>query len=231
MAFIKLDPKETDIVKSLFLFKGAEEELVVRALSDSLCEAAEFKKGEIIYSIHEYRQSLGCILSGSVQVTKTTADEHRYIMNTLRQGSSFGAAAVFCDSPEYVTVLRAQSACRIVFFPQALLERLIEESPVVAKNYVAFLSDRIRFLNDKIQGLISASTGQALANYLMGSCVEEAGRPVVRLDGSVSALAGKLNIGRSSLYRAFDALERRGIISREEKKIVILDPEGLERFY
>ncbi len=95
--------------------------------------------------IHDYRRSLGYVLSGSIQVSKTTSDEHRYIMNTLRPKSSFGAAAVFCDSPEYVTVLKALSACRIVFFPQELLERLIAESPAAAKNYVAFLSERIRF--------------------------------------------------------------------------------------
>ncbi|NCB50430.1 MAG: Crp/Fnr family transcriptional regulator [Clostridia bacterium] len=231
MELSRLNSKETDFVRNLFLFKNTEEELVARALSDRLCEVAEFCKGEIVYSIHDYRHSLGCILSGTVQVSKTTSEEHRYIMNTLRQGSSFGAAAVFCDSPEYVTVLKASTPCRILFFPQELLERLIAESPVVAKNYVVFLSDRIRFLNDKIQGLISASTGQALANYLINSCEEEDGRPVVRLDGSVSALAGKLNIGRSSLYRAFDTLEHLGIILREDKKIMILDPESLERFY
>lgn len=231
MELSQLSSEETDFVKNLFLFKNAEEDLVMRALADGLCEFAEFRKGEVVYSIRNYRHSVGCILSGSVQANKITSDEHRYIMNTLRPGSSFGAAAVFCDSPEYVTVLKTLSACRIVFFPQALLERLITESPVVAKNYVGFLSDRIRFLNDKIQGLISASTGQALANYLVNSCGEEGGRPVVRLDGSISALADKLNIGRSSLYRAFDTLEHRGIISREDKKIIILDPEELERFY
>ena len=41
--------------------------------------------------------------------------------------------------------------------------------------------------------------------------------------------AEALNCGRASLYRAIDALRSSGLITLADKKIIINDPEGLER--
>jgi CRP-like cAMP-binding protein len=225
-----LSDKEAAMLAEFFLLKNAGADLAARTLADARCELAAYARGDVIFSAENYSRSIGFILAGSVRVCKNTPDGRRYIMNTLAPGDSFGAAAVFSDAPEYVTVLNALAPCRIVFFPQALMEETIAESPAVALNYIRFLSERVRFLNGRIQGLISASAGQALADFLLSSCVGESGGPAISLAGSISALAEKLNIGRSSLYRSFDALESRGLIARDGKNIRILDPEGLAQY-
>lgn len=225
-----LNDQEATMLAGFFLFRNTGADLAARALSDARCTLAEFQKGDIIYTAGNYRRSVGFILAGAVQVCKTTPDAHRYIMNTLAPGDSFGAAAVFCDASEYVTELKALAPCRIVFFQQALMESLMAENPAVAINYIGFLSDRVRFLNDRIQGLISASAGQALAHFLLAGCGGEAAEPGISLAGSLSDLAEKLNIGRSSLYRSFTALENQGLIARQGKYIRILDPEGLAKY-
>jgi DNA-binding IclR family transcriptional regulator len=46
----------------------------------------------------------------------------------------------------------------------------------------------------------------------------------------MTALAHALDIGRASLYRAFDALEKDGAISRDGKSIKILVPELLDNY-
>lgn len=225
-----MSENEFNRICDFFLFKNVSPVVVEQALGDELCELVDYCKGDIIYSVHRYQRSVGVILFGRIQVSKEAGDAHQYIMNTLGTGDCFGVAAVFSDAQEYVTVLKAMSPCRVVFFPQKLLERLIEECPAIAKNYIGFLSDRIRFLNDKIQGLISTSAVQTLVNYLINSYTEEEDGAFVQLDGSVSSLANKLNIGRSSLYRAFDQLELGGVISRGGKSIRILDPEKLGKY-
>ncbi len=227
MEFSQLNEEEKRLLDGIFLFENADPLSVGRMIGDPLCTLETFRRGDVIYSARRYSRSVGCVLSGQVRVSKAAADSRRYIMKTLTPGECFGAAAVFCNCPEYVTVLDARCPCRIVFFPQTLLESLMAECPAVAMNYIRFLSDRIRFLNDRIQGLISPSACQALAAFLMDCCT--GGKTAIVLAGSIASLADRLNIGRSSLYRAFGQLERRGLIAREGKRIRILDPDGLSR--
>ena len=43
-------------------------------------------------------------------------------------------------------------------------------------------------------------------------------------------LAESLDLGRSSLYRAMDALEADGILKKDKKLLTILDMDALERW-
>ncbi len=126
-----------------------------------------------------------------------------------------------------MTVLTAASDCRIVFFPRELLVTLTQEVHDIALNYIRFLTGRVRFLNDKIQGLVSGSAEAALRQYLLQNTEAYGDKHIVRLPGSISALAETLNIGRASLYRAFESLERAGIIKKTGKEIEIISPDGL----
>ena len=45
--------------------------------------------------------------------------------------------------------------------------------------------------------------------------------------GSISALAKELNIGRASLYRAFEEFRRAGLIVKDGRQIEITDLDGL----
>ena len=45
---------------------------------------------------------------------------------------------------------------------------------------------------------------------------------------SATALCQRLGVGRATLYRAFEALERAGAIARAGKTIRVLRPEALE---
>jgi CRP-like cAMP-binding protein len=221
-----LNKNDMSKISHSFLFTGTDADFILRVLSDPLCEIIRFNKGDVIFNREDYKNSIGLILSGEVEASKT-ASEHKYLMNSIGPGGIFGAAALFTQSDEYVTVLTALRQSRIVFFPQELLERLILMNPAAAVNYITFLSGRIRFLNMKIQSLISVSAGQTVAQYLIGHMTDDSGRLVVRSTGSLKALSERLNIGRTSLYRALSQLETRGIIKKEGKSIEILNLDAL----
>lgn len=68
-------------------------------------------------------------------------------MNRLGAGQIFGAAALFGETDAYVTEIEALRATRLLFISQARMSDYIARYPVVAENYIRFLSDRIRFLN------------------------------------------------------------------------------------
>ena len=155
------------------------------------------------------------MLSGEVLVTNEKGK--KLIVNTIRQGSPFGAASVFSENEEYETTLTATEKCTVIFFSQELLSEMIKVA-VIAENYIRFLTDRIHFLNDKIRSLSCADAEQSLAKHLLAN--EKDGICSV---GQLSTLAKTLGMGRASLYRAFDTLTKNDLIYRDGKTVTIKD--------
>lgn len=220
-----LKKQDIDMVAGCFLFENADQGIVISAIADHMCKLRTFGKGMAVLDLFDYRSSLGLVLSGSLEVTKQ--EGRKYIMRTFESGGVFGSANLFCDEPDLVTKLTAVSNCRIIFFPQSLLIKMMQESYTIAENYIRFLSGRIRFLNEKIQGLITISAESALARYLTMNAVQRDGKMLVKPGSSMTALADELNIGRASLYRAFDDLEKAGFIKKTGKQIEITNLDGL----
>lgn len=214
-----MDASDRARLAGTFLFRDAPAEAVEAALADPRCTRGEAPKGGTIYTPHAFRRCLGVVLEGKVQVSKGPL-----IMSVLGPGDLFGAAALFNELPDYATTLTARTRCALLFLPQELVEELMARFPAVGRSYVAYLSGRIRFLSGKIDALTAGSAERKLAQYLL-SHMEE-GKVV--LDGSATALAKELGVGRASLYRALDALAGEGAIAHTGKHIDILDHTILE---
>lgn len=221
-----LSREERLSVTRCFLFRGTGAYTAERVLSDERCQIVEYKKGSVIYDIKSYRRDLGFLLSGDVEVQKPSPDGGSFIMTELGPESVFGAAALF-GAERYVTRLIASKDCRIIFFPKELLLEAMHNDFILAENYMEFLSGRIRFLNDKINAILFTDTESALTRWLFDNTEEENGDFYVNLKTSYSRLAELLNMGRASLYRSLCELERRGIIKRDGKRIMIPKPDRL----
>jgi len=94
-----------------------------------------------------------------------------------------------------------------------MLEKLFLLYPTSARNYIAFLSSKIRYLNRKIAELSMHGADARLLGYMKAHAGE---RGEVDMPKSMSLLASTLGIGRSSLYRALEKLEADGYISKKE---------------
>lgn len=222
--------EEIDLVSKAFLFTGIKQADVERAIVDSRCERVRFERDSVIYSRYDFLRSLGVVLSGAIRVSKDTDDGHRIIISTLETGSLFGAAALFNEYEQYVTVLEAIEECTVLFFTQELIEQLMRRDFRIAKNYICYLSGRIHFLNDKISGLTAGSAERKLARYLMDNATPgKNGKLEVRLSRGLTELAKSLNIGRASLYRALDSLTASGTIEKEGKTIRLLESDTLRQ--
>ena len=171
------------------------------------------------------RQNVVCGIDGRTRCRfyrcRVAASEHphHFHIGGLTAGKLFGASTLFSDSSEYLTELKAGSDCKVFFMPSEIISELIVGEPSFALDYVAFLSGKIRFLNERLSELSAPSALQKLSSYLL----KDDGRIAL----SKVQLASALGIGRASLYRALDDLTEKGYISSDGKSVTVIDREGL----
>ncbi|MBQ9131384.1 MAG: Crp/Fnr family transcriptional regulator, partial [Clostridia bacterium] len=122
--------------------------------------------------------------------------------------------------------IRAHGPCRILFLPEKAVRRLLETDTEFLYRYLGFLSDRIRYLNRKIGYLTAGSTERRLALYL-----HSFGTDSFSLTTSITSLSELLDVGRASLYRAFDKLTEDGFIQKDGRKIRLLKSEAMLQAY
>lgn len=180
-----------------------------------LTEHAEtFEKGECVYSEKSFKRAVGIIVDGKVRVT-TVNKENSIVLKDMGKTDVFGAAAVFSDSDGYVSEIYAKTACTVVFVSEEKLRYLFSKYPESAINYISFLSSKITYLNSRISELSAKGADAKILDYMTKKADENG---FVSIPKNMSLLAKSLGIGRSSLYRAFDALENDGFIIRNNDK-------------
>ena len=115
----------------------------------------------------------------------------------------------------YASEITVLSRARLQFIEEALLRQWMAEFPEVSMNYIRFLHQRIGFLNEKIRTFTESSVQKRVLGFLE-SHAPPGGE--IRIPGGMAALARELNIGRTSLYRALEALEEKNKIYKKGQK-------------
>lgn len=202
--------------ENLFLLNGLAEE-DKKSVVLLFPKLQKFKKGEIIYSAEKFKNAIGYIVKGCA-----ISVGNNLLMNSFSEGESFGAAAVFNDDASYVTTIKAKTDMEILFLPQEILSKIFALFPKCAENYISFLSNKIRFLNKKLNLISCSNTEDTVFKYIIGIADED---NISILPKNMTNLSKMLGISRASLYRSLDDLEKKGYISRLENKVKVINYE------
>lgn len=217
---------ETDFQRILKnkMFANADRQILTRVLQAFPCSFTDFEDGDVIHSPKSRENQAVVLLAGKATV-QTPGESRSTLLRFLTAGDMFGIANLFSNRP-YVSTVRAVGACRVCRIPEEAVRALLEQDKSFLYHYLGFLSGRIQFLNQKIGYLTAGSAERRLALYLTSL-----GEETVELDASISALSDLLDVGRASLYRAFDKLTEDGYIRKVGRKFTLLDAEGMLRAY
>ncbi len=219
-----ISAKDLKKIKENSLFSVVDSEMLVLLAENFEAKICSYDAGQLIHSPSLKQKNAGFLLSGKAVVT--TADQGKStLLRFLNEGELFGIASLFSDAP-HVSIIRAETACRIWCLPEAAVMHVLENNTVFLHRYIAFLTDRVRYLNAKIGYLTAGSAERRLALYLLSL-----GKGTVSLNASISALSELLDVGRASLYRAFDKLTEDGYIRKTGREFTLLDPDGMLNAY
>ncbi len=208
----------------LDIFSSLSPRMLKTALSCDDTNIVDYKRGEVIYSSECFRFSVGFIIRGGAKVIKS---ENGVMISKLSENSIFGCAALFSGKDHFVNEIVATKDTRVFYIDKSVIVKLMQLDTTFPVSYIRYLSDRILFLNKRIVNFTGGSAESRLANYLL-SCFAD--YKTYELDRSMSQLAVSLDIGRASLYRAFDALENGGAVERDGKYIRLVDKDTLKKF-
>lgn len=208
--------QQLDILGRSFLFVQVSPPQIAQHCAPLVAET--ILAGEAIYSQHHFRPAVAILLSGQAEVKNCD----QVVLNSILSGDCFGVAAVFHPVEEYVTTVVAMTEVTLVYLTDQWLQALFAAEPVTAVNYISFLSQKICFLNRKIDSFTANTAQDAVVLWLTRHRIESR---VALPPGGYTRLAKELNLGRASLYRALDALEAGGKIVRE-RKAILLNPNG-----
>jgi len=218
--------KEIDLLaalRALPLFSKTDERQLADWMARHQLPLQSIPKGKRINRLR--KRDLGVVLQGCAEIQSADRGRH-VILRELQAPGIFGAAAMFCEKDFPVSRIMARSDSLVLYIPAEAVDDLMRTDDGFRAAYLAFLSDRIRFLNRKILCYTAGNTDRRLALWL----ISEENRRII-LPASVTAFANMLDMSRASVYRGLDKLESEDLIRRNGREIIVISPKELVEKY
>ena len=215
-----------NIILSQGLFRGCPEKDIEKIIIDG-GTVISFRSGEVMET--DFR-SVGILLSGR-GVIYSSDKGRQTLLRFIAPGDAVGVAGLFAEkAPETQILACGDGKSEMLFIGREAFERLMNEETDgrFRTNLIKFLSDRVSFLNSRIDCVTGGSAERRLALFIKNSPEISSGE--ISLGMSMTALAHALDIGRASLYRAFDSLINDGIITRDGDRITVLSRDSLDNY-
>lgn len=196
------------------MFDGFNESEKNEILS-TLDRPISFSKGDELYR----NGMLALIISGKATVKRLNDIGDIITIRSISSGELFGAASVFGDWKNGMSSIIADTNCEVLYINEDKFCNILKQYPQISINYISYLSDRIRFLNRKLDAFTTKSTEERLYEYLLSQSNDNG---IINLSFGMAELARRLNVGRTSIYRDISTLESKGLINRDGHNFKIL---------
>lgn len=221
---LPLGEKDLNVLLDSFLFNGLSAADFQRAIASISPYSLHFSANNSIVKAGDAFSAIGILSEGAATVIRS-GERRRVIHKNLSVGDVFGVSSLFAVQESFPTTIEATESCTVIFLSENDVTALLEAFPGIAKNYIAILTKKIRFLNRRLDTLTGRSAEERVAEHLLNE---------IGADGVIgitkSALASMLGLGRASLYRILDFFEKSGFIRTSRERIEVLDSQGIKMF-
>lgn len=221
---------ETTLLKQIPLFADLPPEHLT-PLAAAL-ERQSYRKGQVILRQGEPGDSLYVILSGQVRIYTLSPDGYEVSVWICSKGDFFGEMALLTNQPRSANVeaMRRTEALRL--HRHAFRSHLLS-NPQAAIRIIETLSERLRRTTESVEGLVALNVNQRIARKLLELAahhgIRQADGILIDLDLSQEAMASLVGTTRESANRALSALREQGIVQIERVRILVTQPEALEK--
>ncbi len=213
-------------LRSLPLFRGLSDDALRHLAREARC--CRFCPGEAIFYREDPGSTCHIIKRGRVRVFLIGSDGREVAVRILGPGDIVGEMALFEDLPRSANVETLEATQTLELHRDALLYCL-RNSPALALSLLRYLSARVRYATEEVEGLASLTVSERLMRRLR-KLAEWSGMPVpdgVRIVPPMTQqeLAALVGTSRESVNRALVQLRRQGKVRMEGGWVVLLDGE------
>lgn len=216
-----------NIVKNNEFFKGMESEEINEILNNVSYSIEEYNKGTIIANEEEECNSIGLILSGTIEIQRIYQSGNTIIIKRLTKGDVFGEALVFSKQSTYPATVMSSTDSKVLNIKKEEILKLCLKEERILENFISLLSDKVFMLNNKVKSLAFKTVREKVIDFILELKRKQKSEKVI-LKSSKEDIASYLGIPRPSLSRELIKLRDEGFIEFDRVSIKIVDLEGLE---
>lgn len=214
----------------LRLFSGLPAEKT--AILEAEAQTRSFKRGEVVFHKGDPGEAMFMILEGQVKIVLPSEGGDEALLGVLDQGDFFGELSLIDGRSRSATIVATEPTETLVLHRDALL-RLVRTSPEVAIDLLRALSQRLRETDEFIEDAVFLDVPGRVAKKLL-ELAETYGEPaprgtVIGLRLTQQELAEMVGATRESVNKHLRSYRERGIIDVDRQRIIILQPDALQR--
>lgn len=145
------------------------------------------------------------LISGTIQLLKTSADGKESVIKTVRCGELFAEVILF-EQTRYPVTAMARTAADVIEVPRAGFLNLLDE-PAFRNDFMALLMAKQRYLTQRIQQLSTLDVEARFVEFLREHCGEQ---NCIRPELSKKDIAGAIDATPETFSRLLQKLEAAG---------------------
>ncbi|WP_309893941.1 Crp/Fnr family transcriptional regulator [Archangium sp.] len=195
-----------------------------------LLQPCRFSKGEVIFHQGDVGTSLYIIRKGEVAIRLSSSDGKERTLALLNRGTSFGELALLDGEPRSTDAV-AREESSLLKLQQQDFQRFLTERPAVVLGLLAELGRMVRRVTRLVHDANFLDARSRLASVLL-DLAEKQGQPgtegvVIPAQFTQSELAHLCGLTRESTNKWLRFYAREGLLSYEDGRITLLEPESL----
>ncbi|WP_432407507.1 Crp/Fnr family transcriptional regulator [Wukongibacter sp. M2B1] len=218
-----------DALCKCLLFKHCNKDEFQELLSGIEFYIHTYNKGEFVISEEEHNAKIGIILLGAVEVQKVFPTGKMVTLNRLKTSEVFGLSTLFSYDSYYPTSIVSLTRSKVLFLSQKSVIELFNKEPEFLQQFLRFTSDRILFLNRKIEIFSFSTIREKITYFLFSEMKLQKSDQSIILPFAKRVWAEYLNIARTSLYRVLKEMKEEGIIDLKGRSITIKKLDELKK--
>jgi CRP/FNR family transcriptional regulator len=192
-----------------------------------------FEAGQVVFREGDESNTCYVVRSGHARAIREHTDGRSITLANFGPGDIFGELAMFDDERRSATVEAADVMDAIAILA-ADMRRLLREHPDIAVKLLQSLGRRLRETNERLTRqsfqTVQSRVAAVLSQLVEAARAEDAGDGDVLITSTQAELAQLAGSSRESASRFLAVLERAGIITQGRGKLVVHEPEALDRY-
>ena len=164
----------------------------------------ELDKGQMLFRKGEMAQGVYAVVYGLMKLSIPSVEGGEKVLELIRPGQNFGEAMIFLDEP-YPFCAAAAENTLLLRVPPGALFRLLDSSPLMAREMMAGMSARLLGFIHNVERCSLQNATQRVIEYLLQAATMQQTNEI-RLDLKKNLVASLLNLAPATLSRVLHQL-------------------------